>query len=231
MSRRARKLPVASAGDVPDIHISSADWEGIEKKYGAQLPGRIRAAIVRSMREYVYWEVFERTVAKAAEAERHLEQLIKAAEALYREFQPTAKSRRRRMSGGSQVKTSEATRFAWTLIKKHFWDTRLRDQRDPVGSLRGLLVSFGQACRKGLAELKRTKGFEEGESWAHWIRSLTRILRESGLETGVSKDGLRTSPFTALVWELQHFLPDDLSPHMTSRDALAKAIIEARRDK
>src|SRR5690554_6526225 len=147
MSQRARKLPVASAGDVPDIDISSADWEGIEKKYGAQLPDMIRSAIMKSMREYVDWEVFERT--SANEAEKYLERLSKAADALYRELQPTAKSLRHRMSGGSPVETSEATRFAWILIKKHFWDTRLRDQRDPVDALRGLLVSFGQASQKG----------------------------------------------------------------------------------
>ena len=56
MARRARKLPMASAGGAPDLTISEADWQRIEGAYGEQLSGSVRADIVKATQQFVYWE-------------------------------------------------------------------------------------------------------------------------------------------------------------------------------
>ena len=75
MARRARKLPVASARGTPDITMGDADWQRIESAYGAQLSDGVHAAVVEATKEFVRWEVFERTAEPVADSQKWIRSL------------------------------------------------------------------------------------------------------------------------------------------------------------
>jgi hypothetical protein len=97
-----------------------------------------------------------------------------------------------------------------------------------------VLASLNGACRlvRMAMESAQAPGHREGESWANWIRALTKIARRNKLPGGVSKDSDksdRTSPFVLLVEALQECVPQDARRHTHSRTALADGITVARR--
>src|SRR6516165_357017 len=68
-----------------------------------------------------------------------------------------------------------------------------------------------------------------GGAWEVWIRRLTDILTARDLPTGARKDtAKRASPFVALVYQLQNFLPKRHTRAQHSKVALATAIGKAR---
>jgi VCBS repeat-containing protein len=78
-----------------------------------------------------------------------------------------------------------------------------------------------------------TWGFSKGEAWDRWIVRLTSIAEKHGLPWRVRKDSDKQSdqsPFVELIWELQQSVPGT-HRRAHSKDALAKAITEARRQK
>jgi hypothetical protein len=74
--------------------------------------------------------------------------------------------------------------------------------------------------------------FSEGEIWDLWIDALTTIMKDNGLPYEARKDTDKrkreSSPFVALIRELQKSLPKELRKSMTSDDALAQRISRAR---
>jgi hypothetical protein len=52
--RRSRKLPIASGqGADPDLAISEADWQRIQKAYGKHPSDSVRTAIVEATRDFL----------------------------------------------------------------------------------------------------------------------------------------------------------------------------------
>jgi hypothetical protein len=84
------------------------------------------------------------------------------------------------------------------------------------------------------ASSPRDQGFSKGEAWDRWIERLTSIAKAHNLPWRVRKDSDkqsdRPSPFVEFVWGLQQFVPGT-HRRAHSKDALAKAITEARRQK
>jgi hypothetical protein len=233
VARRARRLPIASAGGAPDFAISQADWHRIERAYGVRLSENVRAAVDEVTKGFVRWEVFERKAEPMAKAQR----LIKTLERAAGDFQNA-------MLRGD----SDAARYGRLLISKHFQEPRLSEKPSLFYSLNAVLTSFRSACAIALRELEpppSTRGllgdfgampsFKEGEQWALWIRRLTEIADDNSLPSRVRKDAGnksksdKQSPFTLFVWELQKCLPQGCKYSTQSKSALAKAIVKGRR--
>ena len=115
MARRARKLPLARSGGTPDLTISEADWQRIEGAYGRQLSGSVRAAIVKKMQEFVYWESFERTAEAFAKTQRLIDAYKKSAS----DFQLTI------LADGSSAAAVYARPLQGNILKTHGSAVRL----------------------------------------------------------------------------------------------------------
>jgi hypothetical protein len=115
------------------------------------------------------------------------------------------------------------------LIGRYFNDPRLvpgwRGDH-----LRGVLRSLVFACDCVLNDLDAAEGSGDGQAWDWWIQSLTQIVQRHDLPYGarIVETSGQPSPFVALVRALQEHVP---AKHMSSDDALAKAIRRARGDK
>ena len=77
--------------------------------------------------------------------------------------------------------------------------------------------------------------FVEGKSWDAMVRQLSDFAEGKGYPTGASKGANKSksgkpSDFVAFVRELQRTFPKKYQHHMTSDDALAKAIGAARKN-
>jgi hypothetical protein len=71
----------------------------------------------------------------------------------------------------------------------------------------------------------------EGEAWNNWVNAITTIMQNGGLPYEVRKD-YKTSPFVALIGELQKCLPTECRKFTQSDDdALAQRIYRARPSK
>jgi hypothetical protein len=101
------------------------------------------------------------------------------------------------------------------------------------------VVGAEERCRQWQLEFARLRakslnqGFNKGEAWERWIVRLTSIAEKHGLPWRVRKDSDKQSdqsPFVELIWELQQSVPGT-HRRAHSKDALAKAITEARRQK
>jgi hypothetical protein len=223
MARHVRLLPIASSGSEPRLSLSEK-WDRIEKAYGRLLADDVRQRILQATTFFVSFEVFERNARPVNDAIEYVSSIKEAANALQNAL------------AGSFKGSVDATYYAESLINQNFRDSRLKVPRynGPFDALSGMLTSLAVACRDALKEMERpdAPGHREGECWANWIRSLTKIASEFGLPRGVSKGSDKSaqiSPFTLFVEALHECVPKDARRHHHSNAALAKAINEARR--
>ena len=226
MARRSRKLPASSGGPwaylttlVPgETPISglTIDWQEIERAYGKPLSADVRGALFATTKFFVLFEESER----AGEPVGHAQTIIEACKRRASEFQKALPSHE-----------SDSGLHALFFIGKNFNDHRLGYRL--FGILNGLLPSFQAACNAALKELGEFPFLTEGDEWGSWVWRLNQILEDNGLPAGVRKDAGsksksdKPSPFTCLVWELQHFLPVACRRHTHSLGALATAISRA----
>jgi hypothetical protein len=131
------------------------------------------------------------------------------------------------------TKGGDAGVFAQSVIKEHFFSSRLRmepyDQLFHV--LEDLMSSLSTACRQALAETDDLDAtiFRDGASWNDWIRELTQTASQNGLPTAAPKAGspeAEFGPFARLVAALQKHLPREARKHNNTR--LSHAIYSAR---
>jgi hypothetical protein len=81
-----------------------------------------------------------------------------------------------------------------------------------------------------LAKDEQFGGFDEVEGWDIFVTNLTELMKSYNLPFKVSKaTGARPSPFVELIWNLQELLPAKARKHNHSKEALAAAIVQARR--
>jgi hypothetical protein len=226
MARPSRKLPASSGGPwayltnlVPgEAPISglTIDWQEIERAYGKKLSADVRGAMFAATSFFVLFEESERTGVPVPQAQTIIEGCKRRAS----EFQ-----------GALPSHESDGGLHAMLFITKNFNDNRVSYRL--FGILHGLLTSFQTACNAALKELSEFPSLTEGDEWGSWVRRLNQILEGSGLPAGVRKDAGsksksdKPSPFTCLVWELQHFLPVACRRHTHSLGALATAISRA----
>jgi hypothetical protein len=237
MGKRAPKLPVASA-ERERVTISDHDWQRIERAYGQKLSPEARRDIHEKTQKFVDGAEFERHAEPISDARNRISTIIGAASSL-----------RSALDGGDR----DADIYARFVIKKHLrregdakkhlqkeGDAIKKRRRKKDDALRGIssdmrLLIF--ASEDALRELDDAKdqGFSKGEAWERWIRRLTSIAKAHNLPGGARKDsdkqsGSHASPFVEFVWGLQQFVPGT-HRRAHSKDALAKAITEARRQK
>jgi hypothetical protein len=224
MGKRAPRLPVASAERIR-VTITDSDWRRIEKAYGQKLSPEVRRDIREKTQEFVDRAEFEKNAEPVSDARDRINTIMGAAGSL-----------RSALDGGDH----DADVYARTLIKKHLRKKgdaikkRRRKKDDPLRGISSDIRVLIFASQDALRELNDTKdeGFKKGDAWKRWIRRLTSIAKAHNLPGGARKDsdkqsGSHASPFVEFVWGLQQFVPGT-HRRAHSKDALAKAITEAR---
>jgi hypothetical protein len=235
MGKRAPRLPVASAERIK-VTITDNDWQRIEKAYGQKLSPEVRRDIREKTQEFVDRAEFEKNAEPVSDARDRINTIMGAASSL-----------RSALDGGDH----DADIYARTLIKKHLRregdakkhlrtegdaiKKRRRKKDDPLRGISSDIRVLIFASQDALRELDDAKdqGFSKGEAWKRWSNELTDIAKAHDLHWRVRKDSDKqktsdASPFVKFVWELQQFVPGT-HRRAHSKDALAKAITEARR--
>jgi hypothetical protein len=227
--RLTPKLSVASADGKPSLRISGADWQRIQTAYGHSISKAVRRKIRDATREFLDWGVFEHTVRTHAEAVARV-QSIKTAihkfgEAIFR--CPEGVGR-------------DADYYARHLICDHL-SLPFKEGRDGLQNLAlQLKQDISKGCDSALLDLNREKksGFNKGDNkgdiWDWWVRKLTAALKAHHLPTETRKDTDKNktgkpSPFVLFIRELEACIPQDYRGTTHSPEALAEAIVRARR--
>lgn len=216
--QRKPTLPFATVSNRASLPPDAINWEQIEVSYGEGLSSELRNEILKLTASFVDFAPFELTAEPLAHAHLRIAKLKDAA------------------LGFEQMidwhDTSDARIYADQQIHRRL-DTKLTKDRHLFGELRATLLDFVTACNLALEETRDSSvaSLRQGECWDKWVCGLTETLKRAALPTGVSNDShSRCSPFTLLVCGLQSCVPKDLRQYTFSKEALAQAIIRARRD-
>jgi hypothetical protein len=208
----------------PTFNIDDTEWHKIEKVYGATLPAKVRAHIVRATERFLFVESFERSVEPMAKVKVILEAHEKAATRFFNEL----------FANPSAV--SEAGVFAHYLIEDNFKTSQLAKDEAGLDLFLDLLRAFHVACNVSIKHLNDSSStFRKGNAWANWVSRLTKILEAVHLPVSVQKNVGSTSKnnkqfaFTRFMWQLQLSLPSQSRHQTHSISALADAIIEAHK--
>jgi hypothetical protein len=215
MPRYKPRLPFATGrGGDPVLEISCADWRRIEKKCGYALDPNVRDELAAATWKFLAFTDSEEKGESFADAKARLNSIKNAA----------AQLRDAVLEGNM---TSDAKAYATHLINRCFTDTRITGKLAVVGSV---MVSLVMACEEASQRLANEvhTGRRKGATRQQWLVDLSKIAAKHGLPITARKDtdkSDRSSPFVALVNELQSFLP---KKYRRSPGTLAKAIHHAR---
>jgi hypothetical protein len=215
MPRYKPRLPFATSRVCdPGLEISCASWHRIEKKYGHALAPKVRDELMAATWTFLALTDSEENAEPLAAAQTRLELIKKAA----------AQLRDAILEGNTR---SDARSYATHLINQSFADTRVSGKLAVVGSV---MVSLVMACEMASQLLANQAhgGRKKGATWQQWLVDLGNIAAKHGLPLAARKDtdkSNQSSPFVALVNELQSFLP---KTYRRSPGTLAKAIHDAR---
>jgi hypothetical protein len=215
-----------SQRDTPDptLKIDGANWQRIEKAYGAPLPPDLRESIVRATEAFLFLQSFERSAEPLAKVKVILEAHDKAATRFFHEL----------FGGPSAV--SDAGVYAHYLIENNFKASQLAAGTTGLDAFLNLLRAFHIACNSAIKQLNGpslSPAVQRGDAWKTWISQLRPILSEGKLPVAVRKDdsnksnGAKQSSFVPFVWELQKCLPTECRHAAQSEPALADALRKA----
>jgi hypothetical protein len=238
MARRVRTLPIASAERVR-VTISDRDWQSIESAYGQKLSPQARRDIHEKTQEFVDRAEFEQNAEPVSDVHNRINTIIRAAgsfRSALHDGDHDADVYARRLLRKQLRKKGDAIkkrrRKKGDAIKK-----RRRKRVDPLCKISSDVTRLIFTFQDAQKELNDTKdeGFKKGDAWKRWIRRLTSIAKAHNLPRGARKDSDKqsgshashVSPFVEFVWGLQQFVPGT-HRRAHSKDALAKAITEAR---
>lgn len=103
----------------------------------------------------------------------------------------------------------------------------------------GAAIKFSEFTRQqlqkpGPKQSNALYTYSEGEVWNFWVNTITKIIKDSGLDYKVRKDSDKNkndtqSSFVRLIKELQKCLPKECRKFTQSDYALAQGISRARR--
>lgn len=223
MAKRRPKLPLASAGRAPHLKLGWADWKRLERAYGNSLPNELRTAILEASDKFLSSAEFERTAPDIAEATAHISAVKKATGEL-----------RKALLGRPGLANFKAKQLLRELT-----DFPSDDDADGITYLASHTLSdLARACDVAMAELSDSGvgSFRTGVAWEVWIRELAKLLSNQGLPVGARKDTSGdtaktvrdSSPFVALVSELQQSVPAEFRRGTQSLDALSGMVTRAR---
>ena len=227
MARRKPKLPLASAGRVPDLKISEGDWTRIEKGYGRWLPDQLRSTILEITEEFLSWAEFEHTAPPVAQVENRIAAIKDATRA----FVEAILRRPQNVTGLADFKAKQMICEYAQLPFKDGVDGLTRLAWETA------VLKIPKACDAALTDLAEQRqaggSFSGGTAWDCWVFKLTEAMTVQGLPTAARKDTDKRksggpSPFVAFVHELQQCIPDRFRRSTQSRNALAQAIYGAR---
>ena len=162
MSRRRRKLPLATAGRGVHLEFSHDDWEHLEKTYGYPLPDPFRASILDATEKFLSSAEFEQTAPGIAEAEEYISGVKKGAGEL-----------RKAILGQPGLAIFKAKQ----LLREHA-DLPSDHDSDCITYLAwSTLPDLARACDAATAALSEDVGsFRDGAAWDWWVRELTVLL-------------------------------------------------------
>ena len=212
MARPKPNLPFALVEDEPAL--LDFDWRAIEDAYGFPIHEKVRTDIEAATWRYRLFAQCEQKAVPLSDVKNLINALKRDAKA----FQ-TALSKANSLHSGAAAALVE-------FVMQKIFGRRLRLQ-----FLELELGSFVRACDLAEADLDKNRplSHRDGEAWGAWIREMTDIMKEHGLniEAGKNRDGQpddgTKAPFTALV--------EAVHGQSRSSGALTKAIHRARRQK
>jgi len=242
MGQRAKKLPIASAGNAPVIEITDDNWRRIEHAYRRELSPAVRKQIHKITQTFAAEAQLECRAEPAAATRTRIEAIKAAASLLHREL---------------HTGTTTADTYARTLIKRQLandhppkhkvsdFDAEIDDSdtgifeaamrwdpptiHDDLRVISEHAVSLVFACQAALSELKAGPSFRKGEAWCKWVRRLTDIAKKNDLPWGASQETTNQSQFVNFIRKLQCCcVPDEYWHTNHSYGAMAKAITRAR---
>lgn len=222
MARRTPKLPIASGRGL-QIELVQDDWARLEKAYGYKLADPLRVSILKLTNTFLLSAEFEQTAPDIKEAEEYISAVRNSV---------------RELSKAIRGRTGLAVFKARQLLREHA-DLPAGGDNDVISHLVWhILPELARACDAAMAELSElgVGNFCTGASWEAWILELAELLRAQRLPAGARKDASRksgkttrqSSPFVALVWELQKCMPSQFRRTTQSHDALAAMVTRAR---
>jgi hypothetical protein len=222
LSRRKRTLPFATAdGPEPRVSINNAAWHQLEAALGQPIPDDLRHELVAMTDNFLSFAVFESTAEPLEGSKARLKSLNDVATAFWRTL--------------GLRENSQAAFYADHLISQHFHDSRI-GARDKLHALKTLMTSFVVACQAAQQEmdLGNLADHQKGEGWNLWIRNVTKACGERGLPVTARKDTdknvhMKASPFVYFIAHFQECFPKEYRRGRHSLDALAVAIVRARR--
>ena len=228
MARRYPKIPRTIAFNIP-FELNSSDWDHIERAYGQSLSPKVRDAVVRITKDFLYWASAEETP-PLRDAQKRAKSLRKHAESLLKEMQRTT--------------DNEVAPYTDELINSYFrrfWFEEFQCKAEVVQDalppeVMAALLIFLRACDGALSEMdtlsQHTWMWQDHEAWDVWIVELTELLKTEGLPTAAaatSKDKVSYSPFVRFIEQLQNGVPVGRS--QWSSGALTEAIKRARKSR
>jgi hypothetical protein len=231
-----KRLPVTTGVEPPGFEIR--DWPKIRSIFGRKkLPADLKTKIEDATRTYLWLIAMESAAAPLAEALSALDAISEHAENLRTEI--TRLTRR-------QSSSEAAQQVDYLILHKLGLYFRVRGARplgdqvkaflDGLGATRGQLDNLQGALRRAKLDLGNDDENlqREGQEWGRWVRSLSAILENAGLSTGVSKDRGEPSPFVQFICRLEEQIRGQIPEYIGRRGsgsdtATAQAVSRAKR--
>jgi hypothetical protein len=225
------KIPRITFPAVQPIDLSDENWKTLEKAYGHRISPQVRAQIKVVTARFLRFAVAEDT-GLMKDAVRRVTRLRNCALSLINaiDAQP--------ITDVTRDYADETLGMNYARLNGHKLYKAVRVRTAPLATHKYVreiyadLERFVNACNGTLEEfddVSQNYYWLTGGAWEVWIRDLTGILEEQHLPKGASKDtAIRVSPFVALVYKLQTFLPKRHMRAQHSEGALATAITKAR---
>jgi hypothetical protein len=222
MPKTKGKIPRVTFPAVQPFDLSDENWKAIEEAYGHPISPEVRAQIEIVTAQFLQFAVAEDT-GSMENAVQRVTRLRNCALSLIEAINARA------ITDVTRDYVDDALGLNYARLNS---DKPLAAQ-NYIQEIYADLKRFVSACDLTLKEfdhVSQNDYWPTGGAWEVWIRQLTDILRAQNLPTGARKDKAnRTSPFVALVYKLQAFLPKSHTRAQHSEVALATAIAKARR--
>ncbi len=216
MTKRVRKARIpACPGE--QINICEEKWKVIEKAYGHNLSPENRARIL------LVTEVLRRIGNMEREGPS-----IKGMVAETNTLKNAARSLLQK-AGFPPEEDATATSFEFMTERTA---TEVTKVSNPDLQFLMLVQSMFAGCNTMLRNWEADGGLREGYMWDVWVQFISKVMDAHGMPITARKDTRHTevnSDFVRLIEELQKHVPAELRRHEQSVDALAGAIIRARK--
>jgi hypothetical protein len=216
MARPKAKIPRLTFGPPVRFVLNEQQWLEVEHAFECHLNEQVRQEIAGATAQFLRFAEAESNVGLMAEAMGRATQVRTCASSLLEIIDDIS------MPAGTR-------NYVDDLIA-------LGGGRRDLNPFRVELQWFVQACDSALGDMALISdqtNWPDGWSWQIWVRQLTEIAGEYGLQTGVRKDtdkikNENVSVFVNFVDKLQDHIPEKHRKHIHSKNALAVAISKAR---